>query len=143
MNDIIEISTDKSKLDIGYIHGVLKTQYWAEGIPKKIVEKSIKNSFCFGIYKNQKQIGFARVITDFTIFAYIADVFVDPKEQKKGLAKQLIQKIVSHEDLRGIRRWHLLTKDAHKLYETVGFSPLADFSRHMEKTCKPNYSSNV
>jgi len=143
MNDIIKISTNKSELDIEYIHGVLKTQYWAEGIPRQTVESSIKNSFCFGVYKNQKQIGFARVITDFTIFAYIADVFIDSKERKNGYATQLLQNIVSHEDLKGIRRWHLLTKDAHRLYEKIGFSTLADSSRHMEKTYKPNYSSSA
>lgn len=136
MNDIIEISTNKNKLDIDYIHSVLKTQYWAEGILKSVVEKSIENSFCFGLYKNQKQIGFARVITDFTIFAYIADVFIDQREQKKGYATQLLQRIASHENLQGIRRWHLLTKDAHKLYKKTGFSTLSDSFRHMEKIKK-------
>lgn len=139
----IEISSDKKSLDIAYIHSVLKILYWAKGIPKYIVEKSIHNSFCFGIYKNEKQIGFARVITDFTIFAYLADVFIDEKEQKKGYATKLLQAILSHEDLEGIRRWHLLTEDSQKLYERFGFSNPENPFRHMEKTNKPKYLKSV
>lgn len=135
MNDIIQISTDKSKLDLQYIHGFLKEQYWAKGIPVQIVEKSVEHSFCFGIYKNQKQIGFARVITDFTIFAYLADVFIDPREQRKGYAKQLLHKILSHNDLKSIVRWRLATKDAQNLYKAAGFAQIATPSHHMEKAC--------
>jgi len=133
----IEISTDKDQLDIDYVHDFLMTSYWSEGIPKQIVKKSIKNSFCFGIYKRQKQIGFARVITDFATFAYLADVFIDKNEQSKGYGKQLINEILAHEDLKDIRRWHLLTSDAQKLYKKFGFSNPENPSRHMEKREKP------
>ncbi len=137
--DEFEISTDKQLLNIEYIHSFLSTSYWAKGIPKRMVEKSINNSFCFGMYKKQKQIGFARVITDFAVFAYLADVFIDKSEQRKGYGKQLLQKIFSHEDLKNLRRWHLVTGDAQKLYEKFGFTHPENPLRHMEKQQQPKY----
>ncbi len=136
----IKISTDKKLLNINYIHSFLTMSYWAKGIPKNLVEKSINNSFCFGIYKNENQIGFARVITDFTVFAYLADVFIDESEQSKGYGRQLLQRIFSHKELKGLRRWHLLTGDAQKLYEKFGFSSPENPIRHMEKTEMTEYA---
>lgn len=135
----IVVSTDKKKLDIDYIHNYLSKSYWAEGIPKHVVEKSIENSFCFGIYKEGKQVGFARVITDFSTFAYLADVFVDIHQRGKGLGKKLINEIVNHEELIGLKRWHLLTDDAQGLYKQYGFVTPANPSIHMEKREKPKY----
>ena len=137
-SDIV-ISTDKAQLDIDYIHDFLATSYWAEGIPKHAVEKSIQNSFCFGIFEARKQIGFARVITDFTTFAYLADVFIDENQRGKGLAKKLVHEIMTHEKLKGLKRWHLVTADAQSLYSQYGFTVPQDPSRHMEKRVKPKY----
>jgi GNAT superfamily N-acetyltransferase len=130
-NDFI-ISTDKSKLNILFIHQYLSNEsYWAKNIPVDTVEKSIAGSFCFGLYvveeKNNsvlKQIGFARVITDHATFAYVADVFVTEKFRGNGLAKWLMETIMDHPELQGLRRWLLATKDAHELYAKYGFTAL-------------------
>ena len=120
-------------MDIDYIHNFLTNSYWGKGISKKRVEKSIENSFCFGIYKKGQQIGFARVITDFTIFGYIADLFVDKSQRGYGIGKQLVQSIVTHEKLKDLKRWHLLTDDAHGLYKKFGFNTPENPLKHMEK----------
>ncbi len=143
MVEDIEISTHRHRLDIDYIHSILKTTYWAEGIPKNLVEKSINNSLCFGVYKNNRQIGFARAVTDITIFAYVADVFIDPQEQGKGYGKKLLQAITSHKNLQLVRRWHLITKDAQNLYEKFGFSIPQEPKRHMEKICIQEWQRNT
>lgn len=135
----IEISTDKDRLNIDYIHSFLKTSYWAEGIPKNVVLKSIKNSYCFGIYKNKKQIGFARVVTDYATFAYLADVFIDPEEQYKGYGKKLIAEILKDAKLKDLKRWHLITKDAQPFYKALSFSIVSNPDGHMEKYQKPDY----
>ena len=135
------ISTDKDLLDIGYIHQFLTTTYWAKGIPRAAVEKSIRNAFCFGVYQGGQQVGFARVITDFTTFAYIGDVFIDAGQRGRGLGKQLIAAIVGHEALQGLRRWHLLTENAHGLYRRFGFVTPEEPFRHMERRLTPDYSS--
>lgn len=118
------ISTDKSKLDIDVIHGYLSRSYWAEEIPVAIVKKGILNALCFGVYKGNQQIGFARVISDFATFAYLADVFILEEERGKGLSKWLMECILKHEQLQGLRNFCLLTKDAHSLYEQYGFKNL-------------------
>lgn len=128
------ISTDRARLDIDVIHAFLTTCYWAEGIPRDVVEKSIAHSLPFGIYKNGAQVGFARVITDYATYAYLADVFVLPEHRGRHLAVWLVQVISEHSELQGLRRWSLLTKDAHDLYKKVEFVGLADASRYMEKT---------
>ncbi len=117
----IYISTDKSIIDIDYVTGFLANSYWSKGIPKNIVEKAIENSLCFGVYTENRQIGFARVITDFATYAYIADVFIDESEQGKGYGKMLMKTIMEHETLQGLRVWMLRTWDAHGLYEKFGF----------------------
>ena len=129
----IEISTDKERLDIPYIHAFLTNSYWAKGISVDLVRSSIEHSFCFGLYQDGSQIGFARVITDFTIFAYLADVFIDEKERGRGLGVKLVETIMSHQNLQGLRRWHLLTSDAQGLYRRFGFETPVAPDTHMEK----------
>lgn len=137
MNDIkisenIYVSTDKSKLDIELIHKALSNMYWAEGIPRDIVEDSIENSVCFGIYEFGNQIGFARVITDKATFGYLADVFIIPEKQRQGLGKLLVKTIMEYPDFEVLRRWHLVTLDAQGLYEKFGFRIPIEPQRHME-----------
>jgi len=116
------ISTDKSKINIELVHDYLcNHSYWAEGIPIETVKKSIDHSLCFGLYNNGRQIGFARVISDFATYAYLADVFIVPEERGKGLSKWMMQVILNHPELQGLRRFVLATKDAHGLYEQFGF----------------------
>jgi GNAT superfamily N-acetyltransferase len=116
------VSTDKEKLDTGYIHRFLSSSYWAENIPAAIVEKSIEHSMCFGVYENKRQVGFARVVTDYATFGYLADVFIDEQYRGRGLSKWLMEIIMSHPELQGFRSWQLATKDAHWLYEGFGFA---------------------
>jgi len=118
------ISTDKERLDIGFIHAFLSGSYWAENIPVEIVRKSIEGSLCFGVYEAGKQVGFARVITDKATFGYLADVFIDESLRGRGLSKWLMETIMAHPDLQGLRRFMLATRDAHGLYAQYGFTPL-------------------
>ncbi|HXX01514.1 MAG TPA: GNAT family N-acetyltransferase [Candidatus Acidoferrales bacterium] len=127
------ISTDTSRFDIDLIFRFLTTCYWAEGIPRDVVEKSIRNSLCFGVFDGDKQVGFARVITDRATYAYIGDVFILESHRRRGLGKQLIQAIMEHPELQGLRRWSLVTRDAHALYEQFGFTALAHPQRYMER----------
>src|SRR5215470_10026593 len=110
------LSTDKSRIDISAVHDFLSQSYWAEGIPRETVKRCIENSLCFAIYHHEMLVGFARAISDFATFAYLADVFVLPGHRGKGLSKWLIQIIVNHPQLQGLRRFTLATKDAHGLY---------------------------
>lgn len=117
--------TDKCEdLDMEIIHFFLRESYWARGISRPIVEKAIKNSVCFGLYQNSSQIGFARVVTDFATFAYLADVFITQSYRGRGLGKWLISCVLIHPELQGLRRWLLATRDAQGLYEQNGFVPL-------------------
>src|SRR5574338_583072 len=128
------ISTDKSKIDVSLVHDYLcYHSYWAAGIPLDIVQKSIDNSLCFGIYKGEEQVGFARVISDFATYAYLADVFVLEQERGKGLSRLLMQCIMDHPKLQGLRRFTLATRDAHDLYSKFGFTPLVKPDRWMER----------
>jgi N-acetylglutamate synthase-like GNAT family acetyltransferase len=120
------ISTDRSKLDIDVIHGFLARSYWAEGIPRQTVMRSIDNSLCFGVYDNARQIGFARVISDFATYAYVADVFILEPYRERGLGKELMASIMAHPDLQGLRRWSLGTRDAQGLYAQFGFKPVVN-----------------
>jgi GNAT superfamily N-acetyltransferase len=120
-----EISTDPVRLDIGLIHEFLADSYWARGIPRSVVERSIRHSLAFGAYHGQRQVGFARVTTDFATVAYIGDVFVVPQHRQCGVAKLLMRAILLHPDLQGLRRLLLATHDAHGLYAQFGFQPLA------------------
>ncbi|WP_313600068.1 GNAT family N-acetyltransferase [Epilithonimonas vandammei] len=138
-NDIY-ISTDKSKMDIEIIHKYLSEEsYWAKGISKEIVEKSVANSFCFGVFYHDRQIGFAKVITDFTTIAYLGDVFILDKFRRLGLSKLLMENIMNHPELQGLRRWILLTADAHELYKKFGWDNIKDPARWMEVHTKNVY----
>lgn len=140
------ISTDKSKLNISVIHDFLSSSYWAENIPIEIVKKSIENSLCFGVYINDKevsldgkQVGFARIISDFSTYAYLADVFILQEERRKGLSKWLMECILKHKELQQLRSIALMTKDAQGLYEKYGFkiNPYPD--RYMLKRIENIY----
>ena len=120
------ISTDRSKLDVDVIHRFLARSYWAEGIPRETVVRSIENSLCFGVYDNARQIGFARVISDFATYAYVADVFILEPYRERGLGKELMASIMAHPDLQGLRRWSLGTRDAQGLYAQFGFKPVVN-----------------
>jgi GNAT superfamily N-acetyltransferase len=110
------ISTDKHRLDVGAIQAFLAQTYWSPGIPIAIVKRAIANSLCFGLYRGTEQVGFARVVTDKATFAYLADVFVLEQHRGRGLSKWLMETIIGHEDLQGLRRFLLGTRDAHGLY---------------------------
>ncbi len=126
------ISDDAARLDISVIHGFLVASYWSEGIPFELLRRGIENSLPFGVYDGGKQIGFARVISDFATFAYLADVFILESHRGHGLSKRLMEVIRAHPKLQGLRRWHLVTRDAHGLYRQYGFSELAKPAVHME-----------
>jgi GNAT superfamily N-acetyltransferase len=128
-----EISPDPHRLDVDVIYNFLaKESYWSPGIPRPIVERAIANSLCFGVYHSTGQVGFGRVVTDKSTFALLADVFILEPHRGKGLSKWLMRCIVDHEDLQGLRRWLLLTSDAHDLYRQFGFEDLANTWRFME-----------
>lgn len=131
IKDNFSISTDKSKLNCKAIHHFLSQTYWSEKIPIEIVQKSIEGSMCFGVYDNNKQVGFARMVTDNATFAYLADVFIVEEYRGKGLSKWLMEFILSHPELQGLRRILLATRDAHSLYEKFGFTPLNNPDRFM------------
>jgi GNAT superfamily N-acetyltransferase len=120
-----EISTDRTRLDIELIHDFLTNSYWAKGVPREVVERSIQHSLPFAAFQGTNQIGFARVITDFATFAYIADVFVLSEHRGRGVARALIRAILSHPQLQGLRRLLLATRDAHGLYAKFGFQALS------------------
>lgn len=128
-----EISTDPDRLDLTVIYKYLAEEsYWSPGIPRAVVERAIRNSHCFGVYKGAGQIGFARVVTDKATFALLADLFILAPHRGRGLSKLLMRSIVAHEDLQGLRRMLLLTSDAHGLYRQFGFTELGSPSRFME-----------
>jgi GNAT superfamily N-acetyltransferase len=129
----VRIDTERSRLDVALIHEFLTASYWAKGIPIDVVRKSIDNSLCFGAYEGERMVGFARVVTDRATFAYLADVFVIESRRGRGISARLMETIVSHPDLQGLRRWSLVTRDAHGLYEKFGFRPLAAPERFMER----------
>lgn len=132
------ISTDPARLDLDVIHGFLTNCYWAKGIPREIVVRSIERSLCFGVYDGAgAQVGFARVISDCATFAYLADVFILESHRGRGLGKLLMECIQQHPSLQGLRRWSLSTKDAHGLYAQYGFVPLMWPERYME-ILRPN-----
>jgi GNAT superfamily N-acetyltransferase len=132
------ISTARDRLNLDAIHGFLTNSYWANGIPRELVARAIEHSLCFGVYDSSgTQAGFARVISDFATYAYIADVFVVESRRGRGLGKELMKSIRQHPALQGLRRWSLTTKDAHQLYALVGFGPLKWPERYME-ILRPN-----
>ena len=127
------ISTHRARLDLNAIHGFLASCYWAKGIPREVVARSIEHSLCFGIYEDSgAQVGFARVVSDFATVAYLGDVFVLESHRGRGLSKWLMQCVVEHPALQNLRRWILLTRDAHALYSKFGFTPVKAPERYME-----------
>ena len=119
------ISTDAQRLELDVIHRFLSEEsYWAPGVTREVVERSIENSICFGLHAASGQVGFARVITDRAAFAYLADVFVLPDHRGRGLGKWLVETVLSYPDLQNLRRFFLGTADAHSLYERYGFRPI-------------------
>lgn len=125
------ISTNKRKLKTKTVHYFLTNSYWSKGISLARVKKSIQNSICFGVYYKEKQIGFARVITDYVRFGYLADVFIIEEYRGRGLSKWLMKSILNHPDFKGIQAWLLATRDAHGLYAKFGFMPLEEPQRFM------------
>ena len=115
------ISTDKGKLELDVIHDFLFTCYWCQGIPEEVVARSLETSLCFGVYQGEAQVGFARVVTDYATFMYLGDVFILESHRRQGLGVALIEAVVSHPDLEGVRTWLLLTADAHGLYQKFDF----------------------
>ena len=130
--DQFTISTDPARLDIGAIVDMLSRAYWAIGRPRDRTERAIRNSLVFGVYDGERQIGVARVVTDYSIFAYLCDVFIHEEYRAAGLGKWLIQAIMDHPDLAGMRRWVLVTNDAHGLYRQYGFTSLDDPEEWMQ-----------
>ena len=141
MTDSLTISTDPARFDLDVIHGYLSRSYWSPGIPRRTVERAIAGALCFGAFDGERQIGFARVITDKATFAYLADVFVLEEFRGRGVASRLMEAIVGHPELQGLRRWTLVTRDAHRLYEKFGFRHVAHPDRHMEKVLANPYGS--
>lgn len=134
-------SDDRNLVDIKAVHHYLSTQsYWAKNIPFDIVKKSIENALCFGIYKDQQQVGFARWVTDKATFAYLCDVYVEEAYRGLGLSKKLMSFMLFHPDLQGLRRYHLATLDAHGLYEQFGFKSIENPERHMGIVFKDLYN---
>ena len=138
-----EISADPARLDLDVIHGYLTRSYWSPGIPRETVERAVANSLCFGIYTTDgAQVGFARLITDKATYAYLADVFVLEEHRGKSMSKRLMETIIAHPQLQGLRRWTLATRDAHELYARYGFTPLANPSRFMERHTPDVYAAS-
>ena len=130
--DAFVITTDPARLDADAIYAYLSRVYWAKTRSRNAVERSLKNSLCFGLYEDTRQIGLARVISDYATFAYLCDVYVLEAYQGKGLGTWLMQVVMAHPDLQGLRRWLLATRDAHGLYRKSGFTPLETPERWME-----------
>ena len=139
------ITTDTSRVDVDAVHAYLTRSYWAEGISRAVVAKSLELSLCFSLFEGGRQIGFARVVTDRATFAYLCDVYVLEEHRGLGLGKWLMRELLSHPDLQGVRRFMLVTRDAHGLYEPLGFRTPENPARYMEivkpdiyKTLRPD-----
>lgn len=140
MSQIIEtsretftISADPARLHLNTVHDFLSRAYWAKGRPRKRTEDAIKHSLVFGVYEGEKQIGFARVVTDYNIVAYLMDVFIHEDYRGRGLGKWLVQVILDHPDLKHVRRWLLATSDAHDLYRKFDFQPIEEPENWMQR----------
>ena len=131
--DTFTVTCDPAKLDLALITEFLASSYWAKGIPAATVAKSLEGSLCFAVLDGEAQIGFARVITDRATIAYLGDVFILPGYRRRGLSKWLMECVLSHPDLQGLRRWVLATRDAHGLYKQFGFTPLKRPEVFMER----------
>ena len=128
----LRVSTDPARLDLDAVHGWLSRSYWAAGIPRETVARSLEHSLAFGLYDGGRQIGLARVITDGATFAYVGDVYVDDARQRGGLGTWLMECVHGHPGLQGLRRWVLVTRDAHALYRRVGYREVGNPGGWME-----------
>jgi GNAT superfamily N-acetyltransferase len=145
------VSDDPARLDATAIHAYLSSSYWCENIPREVVDRALANSLCVGAYlvsgassvapgaRKDKQVGLARIVTDYATFAYLCDVYVLEEHRKHGLAKALMAMLVAHPRLQGLRRWNLVTRDAHKLYTQFGFTAIAHPDRYMERLFRDVY----
>ena len=139
-----EIDDDPARLDLDVIHRYLSADsYWAQGIPRAVVERAVTHSLCFGVYAGNEQVGFARVVSDRATFAYLADVFILPVHRGQGLSKRLMAAVTAHPALQGLRRWMLATADAHGLYRQHGFAALAQPERFMERRDRIDYGGDA
>ena len=141
--DPYSISTDRDRLDHAGIHAFLRESYWSPGIPREVVDRSIRGSLPFGVYDGPRQVGFARVITDSATYAYLADVYILPSHRGRGLARWLMEVVHSHPELQGLRRWMLVTRDAQGLYRRVGWREVEDCSRFMEIVDRDVYARSA
>jgi GNAT superfamily N-acetyltransferase len=131
--DTFTVTTDPARFDLDAAHAFLSGSYWSPGIPRPLLARAAASSLCFSLIEEERgQIGLARVVTDHATFAYLCDVYVLPERRGRGLGRWLIECVMSHPDLAGLRRFSLVTRDAHALYAPFGFAPLAEPGRHME-----------
>ena len=135
------ISTDSTRFDVEMIYTFLTNSYWAQGIHRETLQRAIENALCFGVFDGDRQVGFARVITDRATYGYIGDVFILESHRGRGLSKLLMKAIMEHPELQGFRRWSLVTDDAHGLYRQFGFTPPANPQKYME-IANPNVYKN-
>ncbi|HLZ78429.1 MAG TPA: GNAT family N-acetyltransferase [Sphingomonas sp.] len=133
------LSFDPDALDLDVIHGFLTTSYWSPGIPRETVARAIRGSLCVGAYRDGRQIGFARVVSDRATFAYLADVFVLEEARGQGIGRAMVRALMEHTQLQGLRRWFLATLDAHGVYEALGWQPIAHPERLLEITVPDIY----
>jgi ribosomal protein S18 acetylase RimI-like enzyme len=131
------VSDDPRRIDRARVRDFIASSYWASNIPQATLDKAIDHSLCFGVYRGEHQVGFARVVTDRATFAYLCDVWIDAAHRGAGLGKWLVECVLSHPELQGLRRMSLVTRDAHSLYQAFGFKPMPDATRYLEKT-RPN-----
>ncbi len=139
------ISTDKGRIDVDAVHAALSASYWSPGIQREFVERGIRGALCFGVYHEggaarPVQVGFARVISDYASYAYLADVYVAESHRGRGLSKWLMETIIAHPDLQNLRRFCLMTRDAHGLYARYGFKAMDDATRYMERMDREVYT---
>jgi GNAT superfamily N-acetyltransferase len=135
------VSTDRTRIDFNGVHAFLASSYWAEGIPRGVLERAIEHSITFGIYHGVRQVGFARVVTDRATYAYLADVFVVAEYRGRGLSKWMLECVLAHPDLQRLRRFALFTRDAQTLYERYGFAPPQGLSTYLERRDPDVYRS--
>jgi GNAT superfamily N-acetyltransferase len=128
-----ELSTDPARMDLDTVHGFISQSYWGRGRSRDVMRRAMENAICFGVFREGVQVAFARVVTDRAVFAYLADVFVQPAWRGQGLSKWILEAVNAHPDLQGIKRFLLETRDAHGLYEQFGFKPPADPKVYMER----------
>jgi GNAT superfamily N-acetyltransferase len=134
----IEITTERSRINVDLVHAFLSSSYWAQGRSRAVLERSIQNSLCFSAFHRGQQVGFGRIVTDYAVFAYIADVFVVPESRGVGIGKALMRAIVEHPELRALPVMLLRTRDAHGLYANVGFQSLPRPEEMMGRYQPPN-----